>query len=130
MRRGLWPTIFAARRYAKSYAASRAKSCETTVSYWDRHNVATANVRVDSWYALAYRAAVPIYLRVRELRRALRLTQTELAARAGVRRATVSRLENGRVSAIDLAVLEKLADLLGVEPGFLLSRSPPRPPAG
>jgi DNA-binding Xre family transcriptional regulator len=38
-------------------------------------------------------------------------------------------LENGRVSAIDLAVLEKLADLLGVEPGFLLSRSPPRSPA-
>jgi len=65
-----------------------------------------------------------IYLRLRELRLALGFTQAQLAARAGVRRATVSRLENDRVSAIDLRVLEKLADLLGVEPGFLLSRTP------
>jgi transcriptional regulator with XRE-family HTH domain len=65
-----------------------------------------------------------IYIRVREFRRALGLTQTELAARAGVRRATVSRLENSRVTAIDLEVLEKVADLLGVEPGFLLVRTP------
>jgi transcriptional regulator with XRE-family HTH domain len=70
-----------------------------------------------------------IYVRLRELRAALGLTQAELAARAGVRRATVSRLENSRVGAIDLEVLEKLADLLGVEPGFLLSRTPPAPPA-
>lgn len=67
-----------------------------------------------------------IYLRLRELRQALGLTQTELAARARVRRATLSRLENGRVSAINLVVLEKLADLLNVEPGFLLSRTPYR----
>ena len=66
-----------------------------------------------------------IYIRLRELRSALGLTQAQLAARAGVRRATVSRLENSQVGAIDLAVLEKLADLLGVEPGFLLSRTPP-----
>ena len=72
---------------------------------------------------------VPIYLRLREFRHALGLTQAELAARAGVRRATVSRLENSRVTAVDLVVLEKLADLLGVEPGFLLSRTPPRTPA-
>jgi transcriptional regulator with XRE-family HTH domain len=84
------------------------------------------NVRVDGLYDTAYRAAMPIYLRLRELRQALGLTQTELAARAGVRRATLSRLENGRVSAINLAVLEKLADRLNVEPGFLLSRSPSR----
>jgi transcriptional regulator with XRE-family HTH domain len=67
---------------------------------------------------------MPIYLRLRELRLALGLTQAELALRAGVRRATVSRLENTRVSAVDLEVLEKLADLLRVEPGFLLSRTP------
>jgi transcriptional regulator with XRE-family HTH domain len=69
---------------------------------------------------------VPIYLRLRELRHALGLTQAELATRAGVRRATLSRLENSRVSAVDLVVLEKLAVTLGVEPGFLLSRTPPR----
>ena len=76
-------------------------------------------------YAAAYSTTVAIYLRLRELRHALGLTQTEFAARAGVRRATVSRLENARITAIDLGVLEKLADLLDVEPGFLLSRSPP-----
>jgi transcriptional regulator with XRE-family HTH domain len=65
-----------------------------------------------------------IYIRLRELRLALGLTQGELAARARTRRATVSRLENSRVTAIDLDVLEKLADVLGVEPGFLLSRTP------
>ena len=72
---------------------------------------------------------MPIYLRLRELRLALGLTQAELAGRAGVRRATVSRLENTRVSAVDLEVLEKLADLLRVEPGFLLSRTPVAVPA-
>jgi transcriptional regulator with XRE-family HTH domain len=69
---------------------------------------------------------MPIYLRLRELRAALGLTQFELARRAGVRRATVSRLENARVSAIDLEVLERVSDVLGVEPGFLLTRNPPQ----
>ena len=55
--------------------------------------------------------------------------QAELTLRAGVPRATVSRLENTRVSAVDLEVLEKLADLLRVEPGFLLSRTPSAMPA-
>jgi DNA-binding Xre family transcriptional regulator len=73
--------------------------------------------------------AMPIYLRLRELRLALGLSQAELAVRAGVRRATVSRLENTRITAIDLKVLEKLADLLRVEPGFLLSRTPAFSPA-
>lgn len=66
-----------------------------------------------------------IYLRVKELRRALGLTQAELANRAGIRRATLSRIENARVTAVDLRVLERLADVLAVDPGFLLSRAPP-----
>ena len=65
----------------------------------------------------------PLVLRVRDLREALGLTQAELAERAGVRRATVNRIENAKVTAIDLEVLEKLADALGVEPGFILVRS-------
>jgi len=76
-------------------------------------------------FALAYYDGMAIYLRLREFRRALGLTQSELAARAGIRRATVSRLENSRITSIDLSVLEKLANLLRVEPGFLLSRTPP-----
>jgi len=66
----------------------------------------------------------PIYVRLKELRLALGLTQAELATRASIRRATVSRIENARVTAIDLKVLEKLADALAVDPGFLLSRTP------
>ena len=66
----------------------------------------------------------PLVLRVRQLREALGLTQAELAERAGVRRATVNRIENARVTAIDLQVLERLADALRVEPGFILVRAP------
>ena len=65
----------------------------------------------------------PLRLRVRELREALGLTQAELADRAGVRRATVNRIENARVTAIDLTVLEKIADVLRVEPGFIIVRA-------
>jgi transcriptional regulator with XRE-family HTH domain len=65
----------------------------------------------------------PLVLRIRELREALGLTQAELAERAGVRRATVNRIENARVTAVDLEVLEKLADALRVEPGFIVVRS-------
>jgi transcriptional regulator with XRE-family HTH domain len=64
----------------------------------------------------------PLRLRVRELREALGLTQAELADRAGVRRATVNRIENARVTAIDLSVLERIADVLRVEPGFIVVR--------
>ena len=66
----------------------------------------------------------PVYVRLKELRLALGLTQAELATRAGIRRATVSRIENAQVTAINLKVLEKLADALAVDPGFLLSRTP------
>jgi transcriptional regulator with XRE-family HTH domain len=65
----------------------------------------------------------PLVLRVRELREALGLTQAELAERAGVRRATVNRIENARVTAIDLEVLGKLASALRVEPGFIIVRA-------
>ncbi len=54
---------------------------------------------------------------------ALGLTQAELAARSGVRRSTISRIENWHVTSIDMAVLEKLATALGVEPGILIVRA-------
>ena len=69
----------------------------------------------------------PLVLRIRELREALGLTQAEVAERAGVRRATVNRIENARVTAIDLQVLEKLANAFGVEPGFIIVRSSGEP---
>lgn len=81
-------------------------------------------MRVDTVSASAYAHRMsPLVLRVRELREALGLTQAELADRAGVRRATVNRIENARVTAIDLEVLEKLAGVLRVEPGFIIVRA-------
>ena len=68
--------------------------------------------------------AVPEVLRA--IRASLELTQAELAARSGVRRETISRIERSRVTSIDMTVLEKLATALGVEPGILIVRTPPR----
>ncbi len=62
----------------------------------------------------------PIVLRVKELRTAQGLTQKQLAERAKIRQATVSKLESGRIKSVDLEVLEKLADVLGCDPGYLI----------
>jgi transcriptional regulator with XRE-family HTH domain len=65
----------------------------------------------------------PIRVTLREAREAAGLTQTELADRAGVRQATISQIELG-TSRIDLNVLNRLCDALGLEPGELLEREP------
>ncbi len=62
----------------------------------------------------------PIVLRVKELRTAQGLTQKQLAERAKIRQATVSKLESGRLKSVDLEVLEKLAKALGCDPGYLI----------
>ncbi len=62
----------------------------------------------------------PLSLRIREVRQVKGWTQAELARRAGIRRATVNRIENARVKAIDLEVLEKLAKALEVDAGYLI----------
>ena len=67
----------------------------------------------------------PIRLRILELRRARGWSQAELARRAGVRQATISRLESGAATKLDLGVLERLAGALETDPGYLLVRVPP-----
>ena len=62
----------------------------------------------------------PIVLRIKELRTVQGLTQKQLAERAKIRQATVSKLESGRVKLIDLEVLEKLAKALDCDPGYLI----------
>ncbi len=62
----------------------------------------------------------PIRLRVREWRAAKGLSQQQLAEAAGIRRATISRLENGHATAIDFEVLERLADALGIDAAVLI----------
>lgn len=69
----------------------------------------------------------PVTLRVRELREARGLTQGALAEKAGLRRATVNRIEMGRVKGVDLRTLELLADALGVDAAMLVKHERRRP---
>ena len=63
----------------------------------------------------------PIGLRIKELRTAKGWSQAELARQAGIRRATVNRLENvAEIKSLDMSVLEKLATALQVDPGYLI----------
>lgn len=62
----------------------------------------------------------PIRLRVQDVRVASRMTQTELARRAGIRRATLASIEAGRTKGIDFVTLERLADALGVDASILI----------
>ncbi len=61
----------------------------------------------------------PIRITLREPREEKGLTQVELARRADVRQATISDIETGKSTRIDLPVLERLCKVLGVEPGEL-----------
>lgn len=56
--------------------------------------------------------------RLREIRRERRLSQEELAARAGINRNYVGKIERGENSPT-VEMLEKLAVVLGVEPELL-----------
>ena len=66
----------------------------------------------------------PVHLRLRELREAKGLTQMDLVEATGLRQATISAIERGRTARVDFAVLERLADVLGIEPGELVVRTP------
>jgi transcriptional regulator with XRE-family HTH domain len=60
--------------------------------------------------------------RIRELREQHGLSQRELAERIGRHQVDVSRIESGRLQAITIETLGKLADVLGVSTDYLLGR--------
>jgi transcriptional regulator with XRE-family HTH domain len=64
----------------------------------------------------------PIRLRLKELRDAKGLSQVALGSLADVKQSTISEMESGTRQRVDLAILERLARALGVEPGELLVR--------
>jgi transcriptional regulator with XRE-family HTH domain len=68
----------------------------------------------------------PIRITLRDAREAAGLTQAELADRAGVRQATISDIETGKSTRIDLPILDAICDVLGVEPRELLTRDKKR----
>ncbi len=62
----------------------------------------------------------PIQIRLRDLRAAKGLSQEALAELACVRQGTVSAIERGATSRIDLDVLDRLARALNVDASELL----------
>lgn len=68
----------------------------------------------------------PIHLRkIKELRDAKGWSQEELAERAGVRRPTITELENGRGNPT-LQTIESIANALGVDASYLIHHERPR----
>lgn len=63
----------------------------------------------------------PLVLRIPQARRKKGWSQAELARRAGIRQATVSKYERAALTSVDLRVLDKLAKALGVAPRTLIS---------
>ena len=62
----------------------------------------------------------PVTLRVHELRMVRRWSQAELARQSGVDQSVISRLESGETKAVSFRNLEKLADALACDPGYLV----------
>lgn len=61
-----------------------------------------------------------ITLNVLKYRERKGLTQAQLSKRAGVREATISDYERGKVTRIDLATLEAIARALGIDAALLI----------
>jgi transcriptional regulator with XRE-family HTH domain len=62
------------------------------------------------------------YGRVRELRIEAGLSQVDLAKAAGIRQATISRIETGQATRVTVDMLEAIAQALGCEPADLLTK--------
>lgn len=65
----------------------------------------------------------PVELRLAELRKNLKWSQSELARRSGVAQSIISRLERGETRAVDLDNLGSLADALGVNAAALIDHT-------
>ena len=68
----------------------------------------------------------PLRLKIKEFRLAKGWTQAQLAAKAGVRVATIGDAENGRTKGIEFDSLDRIANALGVLPQALLESVPKR----
>ena len=92
-------------------------------------NLLTSRVR-DVTNRATFLLMPPLTLRVAELRAAKGWTQEELAARSGVGRVTIARIERGGTTRVEFDVLDRLATAFGVDPGYLITRSPDSRRAG
>ena len=67
-----------------------------------------------------------LVLRLRELRQRAELSQTDLADQAGTSQRTVSTMELNKGRRVDLGILERIAQVLGVDPVELFTSEPTR----
>lgn len=58
--------------------------------------------------------------RIRTCRKQLGMTQTELADKLGIQNSAVAKYENGRVSNIKRSTIQKMAEIFGVSPVWLM----------
>ena len=61
--------------------------------------------------------------KIKTLRKAMGLTQTELGERVGMKKNAVSKWECGRVEDIPTSTIKALAELFGVSPSYLIDDS-------
>ena len=66
------------------------------------------------------------HFRLREALQGAGISQTEAARRSGVSFATVNRMCTNSTTRVDLATLDRLATVVGGEPGDLIVRSTSR----
>lgn len=63
---------------------------------------------------------MPIVLRLDRVMADRKMSLTELSERVGVANVNLSKLKNGRVSAIRFSTLESICDVLDCQPGDIL----------
>lgn len=61
--------------------------------------------------------------RIKQLRDAFSLTQEELGAKLGVKKAAVAKYESGAVENIKRGTIEKMSEIFGVSPAFIMGWS-------
>lgn len=61
--------------------------------------------------------------RIEKSRKALGMTQEELASTLGLNKSTIQRYESGKIEKIKLPVIEAMANILGVRPEYLAAKS-------
>ena len=72
---------------------------------------------------------MPIILRLDRVMADRKMSLNELSERVGVANVNLSKLKNGRVSAIRFSTLEAICDVLDCQPGDILEYKQPDPEA-
>lgn len=67
--------------------------------------------------------------RIKERRKAMDLTQEELAERLGLQKSAIAKYENGRVHNLKRPIIAEMAKVLNCSPAYLMGWDSPEPTA-